>query len=65
MPGNSSSPRLTLAVLATVVAAFSMLQSLVSPALPVIQHDLGQVGIALEVRPLTNPPPAPPTGRPR
>ncbi|GAA1669371.1 MFS transporter [Kribbella yunnanensis] len=38
MPGNSS--RLTLAVLATVVAAFSMLQSLVSPALPVIQHDL-------------------------
>jgi EmrB/QacA subfamily drug resistance transporter len=30
----------TLAVLATVVASFSMLQSLVSPALPVIQHDL-------------------------
>ncbi|TCO34584.1 EmrB/QacA subfamily drug resistance transporter [Kribbella steppae] len=41
MPGSSSSPRLTLAVLATVVAAFSMLQSLVSPALPVIQRDLG------------------------
>jgi EmrB/QacA subfamily drug resistance transporter len=40
MPGNSSSPRLTLAVLATVVASFSMLQSLVSPALPVIQRDL-------------------------
>ncbi|MFF1820881.1 MFS transporter [Kribbella sp. NPDC058245] len=38
MPGHSS--RLTLAVLATVVAALSMLQSLVSPALPVIQHDL-------------------------
>ncbi len=41
MPGSSNSPRLTLAVLATVVAAFSMLQSLVSPALPVIQRDLG------------------------
>jgi EmrB/QacA subfamily drug resistance transporter len=40
MPGNRTSPRLTLAVLATVVAAFSMLQSLVSPALPVIQRDL-------------------------
>ncbi|TCC46851.1 MFS transporter [Kribbella capetownensis] len=40
MPGNMSSPRVTLAVLASVVAAFSMLQSLVSPALPVIQHDL-------------------------
>ena len=40
MPGNTSSPRLTLAVLATVVAAFSMLQSLVSPALPVIQREL-------------------------
>ena len=40
MPGNTTSPRLTLAVLATVVASFSMLQSLVSPALPVIQHDL-------------------------
>ncbi|TDD44151.1 MFS transporter [Kribbella antibiotica] len=38
MPGNNS--RITLAVLASVVAAFSMLQSLVSPALPVIQHDL-------------------------
>lgn len=35
-----TSPRLTLAVLATVVAAFSMLQSLVTPALPLIQHDL-------------------------
>jgi EmrB/QacA subfamily drug resistance transporter len=31
---------LTLAVLATVVAAFSMLQSLVTPALPLIQRDL-------------------------
>ncbi len=41
MPGSSNSPRVTLAVLATVVAAFSMLQSLVSPALPVIQRDLG------------------------
>ncbi|MEI8407200.1 MULTISPECIES: MFS transporter [unclassified Kribbella] len=47
MPGNSSSPRLTLAVLATVVAAFSMLQSLVSPALPVIQHDLGTTASAV------------------
>ncbi|MEV5966172.1 MFS transporter [Kribbella sp. NPDC051952] len=37
---RSGNPRLTLAVLATVVASFSMLQSLVSPALPVIQHDL-------------------------
>ncbi|NEA32005.1 MFS transporter [Streptomyces sp. SID13031] len=35
-----NSPRLTLAVLATVVAAFSMLQSLVTPALPLIQRDL-------------------------
>lgn len=41
MRRNSTSPRLTLAVLATVVAAFSMLQSLVSPALPVIQRELG------------------------
>jgi EmrB/QacA subfamily drug resistance transporter len=40
MPENGSSPRLTLAVLAAVVAAFSMLQSLVSPALPVIERDL-------------------------
>ncbi|MFD7155731.1 MFS transporter [Kribbella sp. NPDC059898] len=37
---RSGNPRLTLAVLATVVASFSMLQSLVSPALPVIQHSL-------------------------
>ncbi|MGW6280019.1 MFS transporter [Kribbella sp. NPDC055071] len=37
---RSGNPRLTLAVLATVVASFSMLQSLVSPALPVIQHEL-------------------------
>ncbi|QNE18607.1 MFS transporter [Kribbella qitaiheensis] len=37
---KTTSPRLTLAVLATVVAAFSMLQSLVTPALPLIQHDL-------------------------
>jgi EmrB/QacA subfamily drug resistance transporter len=37
---RSGNPRLTLAVLAAVVASFSMLQSLVSPALPVIQHDL-------------------------
>ncbi|WP_343973366.1 MFS transporter [Kribbella koreensis] len=35
-----NSPRTTLAVLASVVAAFSMLQSLVTPALPLIQHDL-------------------------
>ncbi|MDX6251267.1 MAG: hypothetical protein QOF10_4627 [Kribbellaceae bacterium] len=37
---KTTSPRVTLAVLATVVAAFSMLQSLVTPALPLIQHDL-------------------------
>ncbi|MEU4198280.1 MFS transporter [Kribbella sp. NPDC026611] len=37
---RSGNPRSTLAVLAVVVASFSMLQSLVSPALPVIQHDL-------------------------
>jgi MFS family permease len=37
---RSGNPRLTLAVLAAVVASFSMLQSLVSPALPVIQHEL-------------------------
>jgi EmrB/QacA subfamily drug resistance transporter len=37
---RSGNPRLTLVVLGTVVAAFSMLQSLVSPALPVIQRDL-------------------------
>ncbi|GAA1549383.1 MFS transporter [Kribbella lupini] len=37
---KTTSPRLTLAVLATVVAAFSMLQSLVTPALPVMQRDL-------------------------
>ncbi|MEU0095070.1 MFS transporter [Kribbella sp. NPDC006257] len=37
---KTTSPRLTLAVLATVVAAFSMLQSLVTPALPLIQRDL-------------------------
>ncbi|MEU8221898.1 MFS transporter [Kribbella sp. NPDC048915] len=37
---RSGNPRVTLAVLAMVVASFSMLQSLVSPALPVIQHDL-------------------------
>jgi EmrB/QacA subfamily drug resistance transporter len=35
-----NSPRSTLAVLASVVAAFSMLQSLVTPALPLIQRDL-------------------------
>jgi EmrB/QacA subfamily drug resistance transporter len=40
MHRKTTSPRLTLAVLATVVAAFSMLQSLVTPALPLIQHDL-------------------------
>ncbi|TCN35347.1 EmrB/QacA subfamily drug resistance transporter [Kribbella orskensis] len=40
MPGNASSPRITLLVLASATAAFSMLQSLVSPALPIIQRDL-------------------------
>src|SRR3954463_3289115 len=34
-------PMLTLAVLATAGLAFALLQSLVAPALPEIQHDLG------------------------
>ena len=34
-------PRLVLAVLALGCAAYAMLQSLVVPALPTLQHDLG------------------------
>lgn len=40
MRTSTSSARITLLVLATAAASFSMLQSLVSPALPVIQRDL-------------------------
>ncbi|GAA1617186.1 MFS transporter [Kribbella sancticallisti] len=40
MRTSTSSARLILLVLATAAASFSMLQSLVSPALPVIQRDL-------------------------
>ncbi|MBP2703195.1 MFS transporter [Microbispora sp. RL4-1S] len=40
MARSSSSTRLTFAVLAAAAAALSMLQSLVSPVLPTIQHDL-------------------------
>ncbi|GII59791.1 MFS transporter [Planotetraspora thailandica] len=41
MAGNASSARLTFVVLSAAAASFSMLQSLVSPVLPTIQHDLG------------------------
>jgi EmrB/QacA subfamily drug resistance transporter len=37
---KTSSPRLTYVVLSAAAASFSMLQSLVSPVLPTIQHDL-------------------------
>jgi EmrB/QacA subfamily drug resistance transporter len=40
MARTTSSNRLTFAVLASAAAAFSMLQSLVSPVLPTIAHDL-------------------------
>jgi EmrB/QacA subfamily drug resistance transporter len=40
MRTSTSTARLTLPVLAAGTAAFSMLQSLVSPALPIIQRDL-------------------------
>jgi MFS family permease len=40
MPVSRSSPRLVLTVLAAATASFSMLQSLVTPVLPTIQHDL-------------------------
>ncbi|MCC8341085.1 hypothetical protein LMJ38_34920 [Streptomyces sp. R1] len=36
----SKSPRLTFAVLASGAGVFSMLQSLIAPALPTIQHAL-------------------------
>ena len=39
--GVASRPRLVLAVLALGCAAYAMLQSLVVPALPTLQHDLG------------------------
>jgi predicted MFS family arabinose efflux permease len=35
-----TSPRLTFVVLAAAAAAFSLMQSLVTPVLPIIQHDL-------------------------
>jgi predicted MFS family arabinose efflux permease len=40
MPSKTSSARLTFLVLSAAAAAFSMLQSLVSPVLSTIQHDL-------------------------
>lgn len=40
MSGKTSSPRLTFLVLSAAAAAFAMLQSLVSPVLSTIQHDL-------------------------
>ncbi|MFC4531520.1 MFS transporter [Sphaerisporangium dianthi] len=40
MAGKTSSPRLTFVVLSAAAASFAMLQSLVSPVLPTIQHDL-------------------------
>ncbi|MET0416933.1 MAG: MFS transporter [Actinoplanes sp.] len=36
-----SPPRVTFAVLAAAAASFSLMQSLVTPVLPTIQHDLG------------------------
>src|SRR5262249_61527760 len=39
-PPRSSRPRLILGVLALGGAAYALLQSLVVPALPVLQHDL-------------------------
>ncbi|QXG76766.1 MFS transporter [Modestobacter sp. L9-4] len=41
MSAPRSSPRLVLTVLAAATASFAMLQSLVTPVLPTIQHDLG------------------------
>ncbi|WP_062430370.1 MFS transporter [Herbidospora daliensis] len=41
MSRTTASPRRTFAVLASAAAAFSVLQSLVSPVLPTIQRDLG------------------------
>ncbi|GGK65405.1 MFS transporter [Sphaerisporangium melleum] len=40
MAGKTSSHRLTFAVLSAAAASFAMLQSLVGPVLPTIQHDL-------------------------
>ncbi|MEO3860259.1 MFS transporter [Acrocarpospora sp. B8E8] len=40
MASTTSSTRLTFVVLSAAVASFSILQSLVSPVLPTIQHDL-------------------------
>jgi EmrB/QacA subfamily drug resistance transporter len=47
MPRRTSSPRLTFIVLSAAAAAFAMLQSLVSPVLSTIQHDLhtGQAAV--------------------
>jgi len=40
MPETRPSTRVTFAVLAAAAAAFSVLQSLVNPVLPTIQHEL-------------------------
>src|SRR3954454_23714873 len=47
MPASRPSPRLVLTVLAAATASFSMLQSLVTPVLPTIQHDLGTTASAV------------------
>jgi MFS family permease len=47
MPASRTSPRLVLTVLAAATASFSMLQSLVTPVLPTIQHDLGTTASAV------------------
>src|SRR3954470_14327816 len=47
MPVSRTSPRLVLTVLAASTASFSMLQSLVTPVLPTIQHDLGTTASAV------------------
>ena len=47
MPVPRTSPRLVLTVLAAATASFSMLQSLVTPVLPTIQHDLGTTASAV------------------
>jgi len=41
MSVSASSPRLVFAILASATASISLLQSLVTPVLPTIQHDLG------------------------
>jgi EmrB/QacA subfamily drug resistance transporter len=46
-PLYRASPRLTFVVLAAAAAAFSLMQSLVTPVLPTIQHDLHTSGAAV------------------